>query len=152
MLPILFQDEHLVAIHKPAGLLVHRTVLDDHDRHFALQLLHRQIGRRVYPVHRLDRGTSGVLMFALNGEVARALAAMFEKRQVRKTYVAVVRGHPPLCGEIDHALVRRPDDVLWIGQSVSGDPQEAVTRFRRLATAELPYEVDRYPTSRYALV
>jgi tRNA pseudouridine65 synthase len=152
MLPILFQDEHLVAMNKPAGLLVHRTVLDDHDRLFAVQLLRQQIGQRVYPVHRLDRGTSGVLMFALNREVARALAVMFENRQVRKTYVAVVRGHPPLCGEIDHALVRRPDDVVWIGQSVSGDPQEAVTRFRRLATAELPYPVDRYPTSRYALV
>ena len=82
VLPILFQDQHLVAIHKPAALLVHRTVLDRRERRFALQMLRDQIGQRVHAVHRLDKGTSGVLLFALSSEVGRALSSMFEQRQV----------------------------------------------------------------------
>lgn len=152
MLPILFQDEHLVAIHKPAGLLVHRTVLDAHERRFALQMLREQIGRRVYAVHRLDKGTSGLLLFALDRATGRTLSAMFEHQEVRKSYVAVVRGHPPGEGLIDHPLTRRLDDFELNGDAPTAGPQEAKTYFRRLATCELPHRVDRYPTSRYALV
>ena len=152
LLPILFRDEHLVAIHKPAGLLVHRTLLDAHEQRFALQLLRRQIGCRVHAVHRLDKGTSGVLLFALSGEAGRALGAMFEQRQVGKTYVAVVRGHPPLAGEIDHPLARRFDEAERRSEAADAEPQAARTRYRRLAAIELPLRVDRYPSSRYALV
>lgn len=152
MLPIVFQDEHLIAIHKPAGLLVHRTVLDAHERRFALQLLREQIGQRVYPVHRLDKGTSGVLLFALNREIGRAVSAMFERQEVHKKYVAVVRGYPPEAGEIDHPLSRRLDDLEGGGEAGGAGSRPARTRFRRLATCELPHRVDRYPTSRYALV
>ena len=74
-LPVLYQDDHLIAIHKPAGLLVHRTVLDRHETRFAVQILRDQIGRHVHPVHRLDRGTSGVLLFALDRETSRILSA-----------------------------------------------------------------------------
>ena len=70
MLPILYQDDHLVAIHKPSNLLVHRTSLDAHERRFAVQLLRDQLGRRVYPAHRLDKGTSGILLFALDAQTA----------------------------------------------------------------------------------
>lgn len=151
-LPILFQDDHFVAIHKPAGLLVHRTTLDAHERRFALQLLRRQLGRRVYAVHRLDKGTSGVLLFALNPDAGRALSSMFERQMVHKLYLAVVRGHPPAAGEIDHPLTRRLDDVELNNASAESGSQAALTRFRRLATCELPHRVDRYPSSRYALV
>ena len=152
MLPIIYQDERVVAIHKPSGLLVHRSELDRHETRFAVQLLRDQLGRHVYPAHRLDRGTSGVLVFALDKDTARALGGQFERQEVIKTYLAVVRGHPPEAGRIDHALSRRRDDAEWIGERSTDEAQPAVTDFRRLATCELPHQVDRYPTSRYALV
>lgn len=152
MLPILFQDDHVVAIHKPAGLLVHRSELDRHETRFAVQLLRDQLGRHVHPAHRLDRGTSGALVFALDRDTARQLGGQFERQEVAKTYLAVVRGHPPEAGRIDHALTRRRDDAEWVGDEASEAAQPAVTDFRRLATCELPFAVDRYPTSRYALV
>jgi tRNA pseudouridine65 synthase len=148
MLEILFQDEHLVAVHKPSGLLVHRSALSRGEREFALQMLRDQLGRHVHPVHRLDRATSGVLLFALDREVASRLAGMLARGEVEKTYLAVVRGHPPEQGEIDHPLVREPDEY----EDASEVSQPARTRFRRLDIVELPHRVDRYPTSRYALV
>lgn len=152
-LPILYRDEWLIAVHKPSGLLVHRSVLDRHEARFALQILRDQIGRLVHPVHRLDKGTSGVLLFALDRETAALASAAFETQAVDKTYVAVVRGHPPQAGTIDHPLTRRVDDAeRRATDAAQGAPQAAVTRFRRLATAELPYRVDRYPSSRYALL
>jgi 23S rRNA-/tRNA-specific pseudouridylate synthase len=175
MLDILYRDDWLVAIHKPSGLLVHRSPIAAHEERFAVQLLRDQIGRRVFPAHRLDRGTSGVLLFALDREVARTLAARFAAQTVDKRYVAVVRGHPAQSGVIDHPLVRRldpveirhgrgagardalPEDMDAGEGDASAAPPEALaqparTRFRRLATVELPHAVDRYPTSRYALV
>lgn len=151
-LPILHRDDHLVAVDKPSGLLVHRTDLDRHERHWALQIVRDQVGQRVYAVHRLDRGTSGVLLFALSPEVARRLGAQLEGREVRKTYLALVRGHPPEAGVIDHPLGRRPEDRDREPWAEAGGPQPAVTRFRRLGAVELPYRVDRYPTSRCALL
>ncbi len=176
MLDILYRDEWLVAIDKPSSLLVHRSPIAAHEERFAVQLLRDQIGQRVHPAHRLDRGTSGVLLFALEREVARTLAQRFESQAVDKRYLAIVRGHPAENGVIDHALVRRLDPVevrrgkgagardalpedLDEGDAMdAADPvmepvaQPARTRFRRLATAELPHAVDRYPSSRYALV
>lgn len=150
VLRVVYQDEHLVAIDKPAGLLVHRTGLDARERQFALQLLRRQVKRKLYPVHRLDKGTSGVLVFALDREAAATLGGMLARQEVAKTYLAVVRGHPPEAGEIDHPLRRHRDETE--GGAGSPEPREAKTRYRRLATIELPHRVDRYPTSRYALV
>ena len=151
-LRILYRDDSLIAIDKPSGLLVHRSDIDRRETRFAVQLLRDQIGRRVYPAHRLDRGTSGVLLFAYDGETASRLGAQFESRAVDKTYLAVVRGHPPESGVIDHPLSRRPDDYEYLPANAPLAPQPALTRFRRLAVTELPYAVDRYPTSRYALV
>jgi tRNA pseudouridine65 synthase len=151
MLPILYRDAHLVAIHKPSGLLVHRSGLDRHERRFAVQMLRDQIGQRVYPAHRLDKGTSGVLLFALDEQTAGVLGAAFRAQRVHKTYLAIVRGHPPEEGLIDHPLSRRPDepeDTAGAGST----PRLAQTRFRRLAVGELPHRVDRYPASRYALL
>jgi tRNA pseudouridine65 synthase len=150
MLTIIYRDEHLVAIDKPPGLLVHRSDLDRHETRFAVQLLRDQIGRRVFPVHRLDKGTSGVLLFAFEPEVVRAMARQFEDGTVAKTYLAVVRGWPPEAGAIDHALARKFDE--YGRQLPTAEAQPALTHFRRLATIELPVAVDRYPTARYALV
>jgi len=149
-LPILYRDDWLIAVDKPAGLLVHRSDLDRHETRFALQILRDQIGRMVWPLHRLDKGTSGLLLFALDRDVGRALSGQFERGEVAKTYLAVVRGHPPEAGEIDHPLARMADQHAGI--QAAATPQPAHTRYRRLATVELPYRVDRYPSSRYALM
>lgn len=151
-LEILYRDEWLVAVHKPSGLLTHRTVLDPRETRFALQLVRDQIGQRVYLAHRLDRGTSGVLLFALSPEIAARLGAQFEAGTVQKRYLAVVRGHPPEAGRIDHPLSRQRDDYEWVGEASSQEAQPALTHYRRLATVELPILVERYPSSRYALV
>lgn len=151
-LPILYRDEYLVAVHKPAGLLVHRTVLDRHETRFAVQILRDQIGQHVHPAHRLDRGTSGVLLFALDRDIGRQLSAQFESQHIDKTYLAVVRGHPEEAGTIDHPLSRQFDDYEHHSPDASNEAQSAVSHYRRLATVELPYAVDRYPSSRYALL
>ncbi len=90
-LPILYRDEQLVAVNKPSGLLVHRSPIDRHETRFALQLVRDAIGQRVYPVHRLDKPTSGLLLFALSPEVARVVSDQFAAGQVFKRYLAVVR-------------------------------------------------------------
>lgn len=150
LLNILYRDDWIVAIDKPSGWLVHRSNLDRHESHILVQALRDQIGQRVYPAHRLDKGTSGVLLFALDPESVRRLAAQFERQQVLKTYRAVVRGWPPEAGRIDHPLRDVTDDH---GTTAGSDAaREANTEYRRLATVELPYAVDRYPTSRYALL
>lgn len=152
ILPILYRDEALVAVHKPSGLLVHRTDIDRHETRFAVQIVRDQLGCKVHAVHRLDKGTSGVLVFALQSEVAQALTAQFEAQQVTKAYLAIVRGHPEEQGEIDHPLMRIRDDYEWRGEQMGLEAQAAVTRFRRLAAVELEAAVDKYPTSRYALL
>lgn len=150
MLTILYRDSHLIAIDKPAGLLTHRSDIDRHETRFAVQILRDQIGQRVQPVHRLDRGTSGVLLFALDAQANRALSAQFERNEVRKSYVAVVRGWPDESGSIDHPLSRRQDDH---GAPIEGrEPQQARTDYHRLACVELPVAVERYPSARYALL
>ena len=131
-LDILYRDEHLIAIHKPAGLLVHRTVLDRHETRFAVQILRDQIGQYVHPVHRLDRGTSGVLLFALDRDIGRELGKQFETQQIDKTYLAVVRGHPAEAGVIDHPLTRQFDNYEFRSPETIGEAQNAVTRYWRL--------------------
>lgn len=160
MLDILYRDDDLIAIHKPAGLLVHRSNIDRHETRFAVQLLRDQIGRRVFPLHRLDKGTSGVLLFALDANTARAVGLQFEAATVSKRYLAITRGWPAQQGLIDHALARQFDDYgrrLVPGNTLDSGAREAaalpaVTAYRRLATVELPIAVDRYPQSRYALL
>lgn len=151
MLNILYRDEHLIAIDKPSGWLVHRSDIDRHETRIVIQTLRDQIGgQHVHPVHRIDKGTSGVLLLAFAPAITRQLSALFETGEVCKTYHAIVRGWPAENGMIDHALVRDHDDY---GRLISNkEAQSALTRYRRLATAELAVKVDRYPSSRYALV
>lgn len=151
-LPVLYRDEHIVVIDKPPNLLVHRSEIDRHETRFAIQILRNQIGQRVWPAHRLDRGTSGVLLFGLNPEMASRLGRQFEAGTIDKRYWAVVRGHPSASGTIDHPLRRQRDTYEFVGENSSQEAQPAVTRFRCLAQIELPVAVDRYPCSRYALL
>ncbi len=151
-LDILYLDDDLVAVHKPSGLLVHRSEIDRRETRFALQLVRDQLGQWVYPVHRLDRPTSGVLLLALNPEAARALSTAFASGMVKKTYLAVVRGIAPAQGLIDYPLVEEPDRISDCRARTEKEAQPAVTEFRRLAEVELPCPVGRYTSSRYSLV
>lgn len=147
-LPLLHFGPGLVAIDKPAGLLVHPSALDAHEEVTAVRLLRGQLGEDVRPLHRLDKATSGVLAFARGAQAAREWRLAFESGQVRKRYLALVRGWPPESGSIDYALARDPEEPS------AGQPRlEALTHFRRLACFEWPFPVDgRHPTSRYALM
>ena len=144
MLNILFEDENLILIDKPAGLLVHRTGLAAGEDENALIQLRDQIGSWVSPVHRLDRATSGILLFAKNEEILPQLKARFMDREVRKFYLTVARGIPTEKeGLIDQALESERSKKL----------QEAQTKYRVLAESEIPFNsTGRYPTSRYSLL
>jgi tRNA pseudouridine65 synthase len=139
---IVYRDEAIVALAKPAGLLVHRSRIAAGERRAALQWLRDVLGRHVYPVHRLDRPTSGLLLFALDPRSHAQLSGAFARREVAKEYLALVRGWPEERGSIDHALATALADAV----------APALTRYLRLATVELPVRVDRYATSRYALL
>ena len=151
MLPILYQDAHLIAIDKPAGLLVHRTGLDAGETRFAVQLLRDQIGQPVWPVHRLDKGTSGVLLFALDADTASATSSLFASNgKIRKRYLAMVRGWPPEAGRIDHPLKRMQDDARRTSSAT--EVQDALTHFQRLSTYALPIAYGTFSQTRCALV
>lgn len=151
-LPIIYRDDFLVAIHKPAGLLVHKSTLDAHENENALHHLRDQLQQWVYPVHRLDKPTSGVLLFALSSEIAQCLGKQFEENTIKKTYCAITRGYAPEQGIIDHALKPiadfKRDKHTW----ASKPAQPAITKFKRLGILELPFSVDKFSTSRYSLV
>lgn len=139
-LPILYRDAHLVAVDKPAKLLVHRNEWARPGEPFALQIVRDQLGQRVNLVHRLDRATSGVLLLGLTAEATTALGQAFAERRVDKRYVAVVRGHPPDAFTIDRPLTDE------------GTTREARTDCVTVARGHIPVPIGRYPTARYALL
>lgn len=144
MLEILFQDDDIVAVNKPANLAVHRSKFVGPDDAFLIDLLREQVEGRLHLAHRLDRATSGVLLVARSSEVAAALGEQFMGRTVNKRYLAIVRGWPePEAGTIDYALP---------GSRDTGPRREATTDYRRLATVEVNIPLGRYETQRYALV
>lgn len=151
-LDILYHDKYLVAVNKPAGMLVHRSWLDKHATRFVMQTLRDQIGQHVFPIHRLDRPTSGVLLFALNAETARLLAQQFEQKQVEKKYVAIVRGYINGSDTIDYPLKVKLDKIADKFANQEKPPQEAITHYRALQQLELPIAVGRYATARYTLM
>ncbi len=123
---LLHLDAHLAIVDKPSGLLSHKGSAGDPEA--AVGLARRLTGKFVFPVHRLDRGASGCLVFALSAEIARPLHEMFESGAVDKRYLAVVRGAPAgQEGTIDHEIPRR-----------EGGPRvPAATDWRLLATGRL---------------
>lgn len=142
MLPILYIDDRLVAVYKPQNLLVHRTGID-RDKVASLQLVRDQLGGKwVYPVHRLDRATAGVLIFALDPQAAAKLAEAFRAQEIIKRYRAVVRGWIEHSGRIDRPLGKGR-------RGKGGEPQPAVTDYAPGDWVELPVAVSRYPTARY---
>ncbi|HSV34590.1 MAG TPA: pseudouridine synthase [Ramlibacter sp.] len=147
-LRVLHVDADLVAIDKPAGLLVHPSALDAHEERSALQLLQHQLGMRLFPLHRLDKATSGVLLFAQSAHAAREWGLAFQSGSVVKRYLALVRGWPPEAGVIDYPLARDPEFP-----SAGQVRLPAVTHYRRLTCFDWPFSADgTHPSSRYALM
>ena len=141
MLSILYRDNDLIAVNKPPGLLVHPSKMAYDATEFALHQLRDQIGAWVFPTHRLDRKTSGVLLFALNKEIQVLINKAFQNGEVKKKYLAIVRGYTEDSGLIDYALKNDRNKV-----------QEAQTAFRTLAKSEMDYPSGKHQTSRYSLV
>nr|WP_216601809.1 tRNA pseudouridine(65) synthase TruC [Vibrio coralliilyticus] len=152
ILDIVFQDEYFVAVNKPAGMLVHRSWLDKHETQFVMQTLRDQIGQHVFPLHRLDRPTSGVLIFALSSDVASQVMPMFANHEMAKTYHAIVRGWIEEAGRLDYALKVELDKIADKHASQEKVAQEAITDYHTLAKAEIPYSTGKFPTTRYCLM
>jgi len=151
-LEILYQDEYIVAINKPSGLLVHKSPIDKHETQFALQMVRDQIGQYVYPIHRLDKPTSGVLLFALSTEILKTMSLLFRSHEVNKEYIAIVRGYASERDLIDYPLKQMLDTKEQKKLGITKEAQEAQTHYMCLSTVELPYPVSRYPVARYSLV
>ena len=141
MLEIVYQDDHLIAINKPHGLLVHRSSIANDAKEFALQLLRDQVNRHVSPVHRLDRKSGGLLLFAFEKDVEIAMHQQFQNGLVQKKYLAIVRGYAPDSQDIDYPLAKE-----------NGTIQDAFTAFITLKRAELDVAFGKHTTSRYSLV
>lgn len=173
VLTILYQDEYLIAVDKPAGLFVHRSFMDKNEIYFALQLVRDQIGKYVYPVHRLDRPTSGVLLFALTQEVAQKMNEAFASKsnevnirenstqeaytntELTKTYFALVRGHLAMFEHdtlIDHALKEKLDKIGDKNVRRDKPAQLAQTNYRVIKQASLPISLGKFDSVRYSLV
>ena len=151
-LDILYEDDQLIVVNKPAGMLVHRSWLDKHETQFVMQTLRDQIGQHVFPLHRLDRPTSGVLIFALSSEIASQVMPMFANHDMQKTYHAIVRGWIEEGARLDYALKVEKDKIADKFATAEKEAQEAITDYRPLAKVELPLSTGRFPTSRYCLM
>lgn len=150
-IPILYEDDQLVAVAKPSGMFVHRSAADRSATEFVVQTVRDHLNCFVYPIHRLDRPTSGVLLLAKSSEAAAIYAAMFAERQVQKTYLALVRGHTQDSGKIDRPLVSdkgrgKPST------DPHAVPQEAETSYRTLEKFEARFASGRHDTTRCSLV
>lgn len=150
-LEIIYKDEYLVAINKPSGLLVHKSIIDRHEIYYAMKMLRDQLGQWVYPIHRLDKPTSGVLLFALDKETARLMSEQFRDRAPKKEYIAVVRGWLEE-GIVDHPLKEKLDKIADKDARDDKEVQEAITKFQVLDQIQLDATVGKYDTVRYSLV
>jgi tRNA pseudouridine65 synthase len=142
---VLYQDNHLLAVYKPANLLMHKSPISS-DKDFLLQRLHRQTQKHLYPIHRLDRATCGIVLFALQPETAAILSRDIQQHRMEKTYLAIVRGFVNDEGQIDYPL----DDLK--NHSTAMPRKNAITHYSCLARAQIPIPVRPFSQSRYSLV
>lgn len=149
---LVYQDQYMVAVNKPSGIMTHPSRLSEDRAPSAMELLRDRLGQWVYPIHRLDRATSGVLLFALDPEIARSLHEQFATGMVKKQYLAVTRGYAPDRGEIDRPLQEKRDRITDRDAQINKAPQEAQTSFETWARVSLATPLGRYPTARFSLV
>ncbi len=142
-IPVLYRDEFLAVVDKPAGLMVHDSALARGETDFMADRLRAQFDRPIFLVHRLDRATSGCLLLAFDRESASILGKMLMSGDIEKDYLAVCRGWPEVAFTIDHPLDGGPGKPL---------KKPAITDFVRLATCELALPSAGFDTSRYALL
>lgn len=152
-LEILFEDEYLIAINKPSGLLVHPSWIAPRGTPNLASMLKEYFdGGTPYTIHRLDRPTSGVILFGKEKRVAQEMNLQFAERKVNKTYLCMCRGYVPEQGTIDYALKEQLDKIADKHANQDKPAQDAVSHYRTLATVELDMAVGRYEKSRYSLV
>ena len=151
-LPILYEDESLVAIHKPSGMMTHRSRIAEGQHYSAMEYLRDQLGSWVYPIHRLDRATSGVLIFGLHKDSARILHQQFADGLVEKKYWMITRGHAPIEAMINRALKEKRDRITDKKAREDKPAQTARTDIQTLAHVTLPIALSRYQTARFSLV
>ena len=144
VLNILYQDEYMVAVDKPAGLFVHRSYMDKDEIYFALQLVRDQVGQYVYPVHRLDRPTSGVLLFALTKEVATKLSEAFANKSCQEEFKSDTELGNKVEGDTQTAQQDQLDQVerLTIDKNVDGSDLAMVKTYYALARGHLVVSAD----------
>lgn len=141
---VIFQDDYLIAIHKPNNQLVHHSAMaNNQSTELSLvQVIAAQLGTHYYPVHRLDRKTSGIILFAKKKEYVKILQDLFVTQQIKKTYYGLVRGYSSESGTIDSPVKGRDANVH----------KDALTEYKRLETFEIPVAIGPYEKSRYSLV
>lgn len=152
-LEILFEDESLIAINKPSGLLVHPSWIAPRGTPNLASMLKEYFnGGTPYTIHRLDRPTSGVILFGKDKQAAQDMNLQFAERKVNKTYLCMCRGYVSDQGTIDYALKEQLDKIADKHANQDKPAQDAVSHYRTLATVELDMAVGRYEKSRYSLV
>jgi tRNA pseudouridine65 synthase len=144
-LEIIFENENYIAINKPVGMLVHRTnIAFEEQALIAERILKQQLGFKVYPLHRIDRPTSGIVLFAKSSLATSQLQPLFTTDKVKKQYLSIVRGHMPT----PHGILDFP-----LSKKLEGELREAKTEYWTLSETEIPFSSsDRYSSSRYSLL
>ena len=148
---IIYQDDYLVAIHKPAGLLVHPSPIDKHETQFATQILEALLNMPVFPIHRLDKATSGILLFALDSKTANQVSQQMQNQLIQKRYVSIVRGWIAEIGETHLPLKQHFDKMVKQSQTDKPD-QSASTYWKRLDTSTLEIPLNKFSSQRYSLI
>lgn len=142
-LEILFEDEYIVAVNKPNNILIHYSHYARNIKDATLiDLLELQFNSRFFPLHRLDRKTSGIIVFAKEKEYIPLFQELFFKDEIEKTYLGIVRGHSPKTGTVE-SPVKNPDTKVY---------KEALTNYKTLESVTLDIPVHPYPQSRYSLI
>lgn len=149
---ILYQDDFLVIVNKPANWLVHRSWLDHKEQKILMQKVRDQIGKHVYTVHRLDKPTSGVLVMTLDPHSASIMSKQFEENTVKKKYHALVRGYITQSGVVDYPLTVIRDKIADKHSATDKLPQEAITNYAPITYYEVPIVNSRHTTTRYTLM
>ncbi|SET11877.1 tRNA pseudouridine(65) synthase TruC [Thorsellia anophelis] len=151
-IPIAYKDDYIVVVNKPTGWLVHRSWLDTKENKILMLQLRNQIGQHVFPIHRLDKPTSGLLIMGLNPDVANHLSKQFENQEIEKTYHAIIRGFIHDSGTIDYPLKVIKDKIADKFSDSEKDPQIAITHYKPLHRYEVPIPNAKYDTTRYSLI
>lgn len=141
---IIYQDDYILAVYKPNNILVHHSVMANNqlEEKSLVQLLFDKLKLKLYPIHRLDRKTSGIILFAKQKQFIQPFQKLFLEKNIQKTYIGLVRGFIPEAGKIDSPVKGRDANIH----------KTALTLFKRIETFEVPISVGPYNNSRYSLV